>query len=72
MSKSCFSIGIQMLCIAFVVWQTFECIDKYIESPQGTETHVDFTGQVPFPSITVCKKEEQLNSTILKRCGFSE
>ena len=73
--KSSFTIGIQILCIAIVVWQTFECIVKYTESPQGTETYVDFTGEVSFPSITICSqktgnKDLPYNETILKICGF--
>ena len=74
--QTCFSIGIQFLCITFVLWQTWECIVKYTKSPQGTETHVAFTGKVAFPSITVCSsqtgnKNMPYNESILKLCQIN-
>ena len=42
------------MCIAFVIWQTIQCMTKYVRKPKGTIVTMEKSSEVPFPAITVC------------------
>ena len=64
------------LCLAFVIWQTIQCMTRYVQKPQGTIVTMEKSSNVPFPSITVCGSfteklmggwtKRSLNKTYLK------
>ena len=73
------SYWINGVCLAFVIWQTIQCIAKYIDKPQGTAISMKKSANLPFPGITICgsfgKDEEGdemgLNETYLQNvCGL--
>ena len=41
-------------CLGFVIWQTMNCINTYIEKPIGTRLKMEKSIALPFPAITVC------------------
>ena len=48
------SYWVNGFCLAFVIWQTFKCMTKYIEKPKATEISMKQSANVSFPVITVC------------------
>ena len=43
------------MCLAFVIWQTYKCMSKYIHKPQVTTVSMKKTAQLlEFPAITIC------------------
>ena len=44
------------LCLFYVIYQSIQCITKYVEGPQGTKLSLKTSANVPFPSITICGK----------------
>ena len=43
------------MCLAFVIWQTYQCMSKYIHKPQVTTVSMKKTAQLlEFPAITIC------------------
>ena len=66
-----FSYWINGACLAFVIWQTIQCIAKYIDKPQGTAISMKKSANLPFPDVTICGKEMRLNETYLQNvCGL--
>ena len=68
---------INCACLAFVIWQTIQCMEKYIDEPQSTKISMKKSGNLPFPSITICSSfgrvedEMGLNETYLQNvCGL--
>ena len=67
-------------CVFITFWQTWNCVAKYQKEPQGTSTLIDFTGDLPFPAITICTKLDDdrknyikdfpFNKTKIKNCGL--
>ena len=62
-------------CILFVGYQTYSCLYKYIEEPQGTKLSIEFSGHHTFPEITICPHHEYsfdsaFNKTFLDECGI--
>ena len=67
-------------CLGFVIWQTIQCMTKYIQRPQGTTISMKKSSNVSFPTITICGSLERknlvendlgLNETYLKDvCGI--
>ena len=46
---------ITLACFAFVLWQSVQCIEKYLSRPQGTKLSLHHTSEVQqFPAITIC------------------
>ena len=68
--------SISLACFAFVLWQSVQCIGKYIENPQGTKLSLQRTSEIhQFPAITICPNRypyQKLKYDIahLKRCGL--
>ena len=66
-------------CLGFAIWQTIQCMTKYIKKPKGTETSMELSSDLPFPAITICGSfgkdkygyDLGFNSTYLKNvCGI--
>ena len=77
--KTIFGTFINGTCLAFVIWQTIQCIAKYIDKPQGTAISMKKSANLPFPDVTICGsfgKDEDghemgLNKTYLQNvCGL--
>ena len=68
------SYWVNGFCLAFVIWQTFNCMTKYIEKPKGTEMSMKQSANVSFPAITVCglyTPGGEINETYLQNvCGM--
>ena len=59
--------SISLACFAFVSWQSVQCIQKYIEKPQGTKLTLQHTSEIPqFPSITICPTNFSSGMVILQ------
>ena len=66
-------------CVFITIWQTCNCFIKYQKHPQSTSTLIDFTGDLPFPAITICSELDDerdnslkgipYNKTVLEECG---
>ena len=68
--KQSATVSISLACLAFVFWQSVQCIEKYIENPQGTKLSLQRTSELhQFPAITICpfQKYDEDN---LKKCGL--
>ena len=66
-------------CLGFVIWQTIQCMTKYIQKPQGTTVSMKKSANLSFPAISVCGsfgkrwngKDMGLNETYLQNvCGI--
>ena len=53
------SYWINGFCLGFVIWQTIQCMTKYIKKPKGTEISMELSSDLPFPAITVCGSFEK-------------
>ena len=53
-SLTSISFWINGFCLGFVIWQTIQCMTKYIEKPKGTEMSIKLSKNLPFPAFTVC------------------
>ena len=65
--------SISLACFAFVMWQSVQCIEKYIEKPQGTKLSLKHTSQInQFPAITIClySSNNKFDKDHLKKCGL--
>ena len=69
---SLLSFLITLSCIAFVMWQTTKCINRYIQKPQGTTLSIVSTARLPFPAITICGDYNgyQYNKKNFENCGY--
>ena len=70
--KQSASVSICLACLAFVFWQSVQCIEKYIENPQGTKLRLQRTSELhQFPAITICPDYDQkFDKNHLKKCGL--
>ena len=48
------SYWINVSCLGFVIWQTIQCMTKYIQKPQGTTVSMKNSAHFSFPAISVC------------------
>ena len=55
------------ICLAFVTWQSIQCMKNYNDKPQGTIVHMKKTSHVPFLAITVCGSSTFGNSFVMKQ-----
>ena len=63
--------SISLACFAFVLWQSVQCIEKYIENPQGTKLSLQHTREInQFPAITICPFSWSNDIDHLNRCGL--
>ena len=66
-------VSISLACFAFVFWQIVQCIEKFIENPQGTKLSLQHTSEIhQFPAITICPLDYYLEyeNDHLKECGL--
>ena len=65
-------VSISLACFVFVFWQSVQCIQKYIENPQGTKLSLQNTREIhQFPAITICPWYNDLyNEDHLEKCGL--
>ena len=62
-----------LTCFAFVSWQCVQCIEKYIEKPQGTKLSLQQTSEIQqFPAITICANAliHRYDKQYLQKCGL--
>ena len=52
--QSFFLVCVNGLCLAFVIWKTWQCITTYNSHPVGTRLSLEESGGLPFPAITIC------------------
>ena len=66
-------------CLGLVIWQTIQCMTKYIQKSQGTTVSMKKSANLSFPAITVCGSfgkdsdgnDMGLNETYLQNvCGI--
>ena len=65
-------------CLGFAIWQTIQCMTKYIQKPQGSTVSMKKSANLSFPTISVCGSfgkdsgtEMGLNETYLENvCGI--
>ena len=64
-------VSISLACFAFVLWQSVQCIEKYINNPQGTKLSLQRTSKLhQFPAITICPAFQMYDEKQLKKCGL--
>ena len=65
-------VSISLARFVFVFWQSVQCIQKYIENPQGTKLSLQNTREIhQFPAITICPWYNDLyNEDHLEKCGL--
>ena len=70
--KQSATVSISLACLAFVFWQSVQCIDKYIKNPQGTKLSLHHTSEIhQFPAITICPRNPSKHKyDHLKKCGL--
>ena len=51
--RKIFMICINVSCLVFVIWQTVQCIQHYVDAPIGVTLDLKKTPDLPFPDITV-------------------
>ena len=66
---SVFKYIILLLCLLFVVYQSKECMVKFLDKPKGVELKVSSGVGHTFPHFTFCA-EERYNQTSLEKCGL--
>ena len=59
-------------CVFITIWQTCNCFIKYQKDPQATSTLIDFTGDLPFPAITICSKLDDDRDNYMKDIPFNK
>ena len=71
--KSITYFSISLACLIFVLWQSVQCIEKYIEKPQGTRLLLQHISEIQqFPAITICPYYlyHKYDEDHLIRCGL--
>ena len=49
-----FSVILFLICASFVAHRGYNCILKYKSEPEAVDIKYEFTGKLPFPSLTFC------------------
>ena len=67
------SIIIEFGCFLFVFIQTYQCIKKFIDDPQGTEIRIVKGYNITYPDITICPIMLSSNpyEPILQKCNLT-
>ena len=66
---SVFKYTILLLCLAFVLYQSKECLVKFLDKPKGVELKISNGVGRTFPHFTFCA-EEKYNRTVIEDCGI--
>ena len=77
LQSSAFKIAILInaLCASTLIWQTIQCIEKYIENPKGVGVSMEMSKNEPFPIISVCPKYDDwifMNGRGMGYSGFNK
>ena len=60
-------------CAIFVVIRGHKCFLKFLEKPQKAPISYEFSGDVNFPTITICETDEDAyDDDVLEQCGLNE
>ena len=65
------SILIEVSCFIFVIVQTYQCVSKYAQYPQGTSIKRVEAKKEAFPDVTICPLDETEYSMILNQCNLT-
>ena len=65
------SIAIQLGCFLFVFSQTYQCIKKFVNDPQGTDIRIVEGTKDTYPDITICTLEEAGYESVLENCNLT-
>ena len=49
-----FSASLFIGCLIFVLIRGYKCSIKYLKKPEGLDMSFEFSGELPFPSMTFC------------------
>ena len=49
-----FSASLFFGCLIFVLIRGYKCSIKYLSKPEGLDMSFEFSGALPFPSMTFC------------------
>ena len=49
-----FSASLFIGCLIFVLIRGYKCSMKYLNKPEGLDMSFEFSGALPFPSMTFC------------------
>ena len=49
-----FTWAMFIFCCIFVIARGYNCLEKYMKSPESVHISYEFTGGVPFPVFTFC------------------
>ena len=49
-----FSASLFIGCLIFVLIRGYKCSIKYLSKPEGLDMSFEFSGALPFPSMTFC------------------
>ena len=59
-------------CLAFVIYQTTKCIQKFIRGPKSTDVSMQEASLYPYPAITMCYKDPgPIYNETLQKCNLS-
>jgi hypothetical protein len=69
-----FYFVIMASCSGFVAWQSYKCLAKYIEVPEGTKITFKYISGLEFPAITVCPSHygPWTNNAVLSSCKITD
>ena len=76
--KHSVSFIISFGCTFFVCYQSYNCVEKFLNHPQGTRMSIEFIGNTStFPAMTVCPDPDKendygfrYNESFLDYCGI--
>ena len=60
-------------CAIFVIIRGQKCFQKFLEKPQSTSISYEFTGNLKFPTISICEtKEDAYDENVLEQCQLNK
>ena len=63
--------GINFVCCAFVIFQSYKCFAKYYENPKGTHVSLVSPKLYPYPEITFCPVRDEYYAENLANCNLT-
>ena len=76
-----FSTSLFIGCLLFVAARGYKCIQKYLEKLEAIDVRFDYTGNLDFPSFTICPHDQNekfedhfpkhFNLDVLKECNLT-
>ena len=63
---------INLACFIFVIYQTHNCIEKYLDGPKGTASNIKRASLYPFTGISFCAKpNNRVHVPVLQACNLT-